>query len=217
MLLEGTYGDRVHAQEGDKTEVLCRIIGETFSRGGNLSFPPLRWGVLRRFYIISPRSFGRSVCHSSPTFLFISTAPWALKPLSSTAKTPDGYYDEEALALIKNGQDPLVFDSLHVAKSVEESKLINEDKAPKVILSASGMCDAGRIRHHLKHNLWRQECTVLFVGYQAVGTVGRMLLDGAKKVKLFGEEISVAARIERIEGLFRPRGRGRACRVDAGL
>ena len=98
-------------------------------------------------------------------------------------------YDEEAIALIEQGINPIGFAGLKTSVTSEDSKAINEDTTPKVILSASGMCDAGRIKHHLKHNLWRAESTILFVGYQAVGTLGRALLEGATNVKLFGEEI----------------------------
>ena len=99
------------------------------------------------------------------------------------------------------GINPLVFPGLHTAISSEDSKMINFIEKPKVIISASGMCDAGRIRHHLKHNLWREECTILFVGYQANGTLGRRLLEGEKNVKLFGESIEVHARIESLHGV----------------
>ena len=108
--------------------------------------------------------------------------------------------DAETARLIREGVNPITFDGLIIARTAEESKLINEDSEPKVIISASGMCDAGRVRHHLKHNLWRPESTVLFVGYQSVGTLGRSLVDGAKKVKLFGETIQVAASIEQLAG-----------------
>ncbi len=109
--------------------------------------------------------------------------------------------DEETLALLRAGVNPLTFDGLKIAVSPDESKLINDDKTPKVIISSSGMCDAGRIRHHLKHNLWRPECTVLFVGYQSVGTLGRSIVDGADEVKIFGETIAVAAHIEKLSGI----------------
>ena len=110
-------------------------------------------------------------------------------------------FDEETLALMDAGINPLQFEGLRLAVTSDESKRINEDPAPKVILSASGMCDAGRIRHHLKHNLWRSDSTIVFAGYQAVGTLGRSLLDGAKDVRLFGEEIHVSAKICRIDGI----------------
>ena len=111
------------------------------------------------------------------------------------------YYDDETLQLLEQGIDPINFPGLRLSVTAEESKLINADMTPKVILSASGMCEAGRIRHHLKHNLWREDSTVLFVGYQSYGTVGRKLLDGAASVKLFGESIAVNARIENLAGI----------------
>jgi metallo-beta-lactamase family protein len=109
------------------------------------------------------------------------------------------YYDDDALDLLRAGINPVAFPDLRLSVSSDESKAINADMTPKVILSASGMCEAGRIRHHLKHNLWRPECTVMFVGYQSQGTVGSKILDGVDSVKLFGEEISVKAEIVRIE------------------
>ena len=110
-------------------------------------------------------------------------------------------FDEEAMTLVNQGINPITFPGLKTSVSSEESKAINFDSRPKVILSASGMCEAGRIRHHLKHNLWRPECTVLFVGYQANGTLGRALVEGAQEVKLFGETIEVFAHIEQLAGI----------------
>jgi metallo-beta-lactamase family protein len=103
--------------------------------------------------------------------------------------------------LLAKGIDPINFRDLRLSVTSDESKLINEDPTPKVILSASGMCEAGRIRHHLKHNLWRSESTVVFVGFQGEGTLGRALLEGVKSVKLFGEEIAVNAEIVNFKGL----------------
>ena len=109
--------------------------------------------------------------------------------------------DEETKAMIRRGVNPLMFPGLHLAVSSDESKAINMDPMPKVIISASGMCEAGRIRHHLKHNLWRENCMVLFVGYQAEGTLGRSLLDGGlRTVKLFNEEVAVNAKIRSMPG-----------------
>ena len=112
-----------------------------------------------------------------------------------------GYYDKETLALLEQGIDPIMFPDLRLSVTSDESKLINSDKTPKVILSASGMCEAGRIRHHLKHNLWRSDSTILFVGYQSNGTVGRKLIDGASSVRLFGEDIAVNAAIMGLDGI----------------
>ena len=110
-------------------------------------------------------------------------------------------FSEEAKKLIAEGKNPIRFPGLKMAVSSDESKMINFDMKPKVIISASGMCEAGRIRHHLKHNLWRPECTILFVGYQVPGTLGHSLLNGAREVKLFGETVNVEARIENLPGI----------------
>ena len=127
-------------------------------------------------------------------------------PLSKAATTIfcgdlRGYLDEDALALVKDGTHMFSFPGLHLTETVDESKNLNLDPSPKVIISASGMCDAGRIRHHLKHNLWRPESAVVFVGFQSPGTLGRHLLDGAESVKMFGEEIAVRAKIVNFQGL----------------
>ena len=112
-----------------------------------------------------------------------------------------GYLDDDAIAVIQGGENLFTFPGLTLTQSTEESRALNDDKTPKIIISASGMCDAGRIRHHLKHNLWRPECAVVFVGYQGEGTLGRHLLEGARSVKLFGEDISVRAKIVNFKGL----------------
>lgn len=128
-------------------------------------------------------------------------SPLAIEATSVFLQCDTSFLDDEARALLNAGINPLYFDGLEVSVSSEESKAINEDREPKVIISASGMCDAGRIRHHLKHNLWRPESLVLFVGYQSEGTLGRMLYDGAKEVKLFGESIAVRAEISWLPGV----------------
>ena len=110
-------------------------------------------------------------------------------------------YDAETKALVERGINPIDFPGLKLSITSEESKNINFDMTPKVIISAAGMCDAGRVRHHLKHNLWRQECSIVFAGYQAEGTLGRVLQDGAQTVKIFGEEIDVRAHIETMDGI----------------
>ena len=136
-----------------------------------------------------------------PDFEVYLDSPLAIEATKVFTKNMRECFDEEALALVNAGINPLVFPGLHTAISSEDSKMINFIEKPKVIISASGMCDAGRIRHHLKHNLWREECTILFVGYQANGTLGRRLLEGEKNVKLFGESIEVHARIESLHGV----------------
>ena len=128
-------------------------------------------------------------------------SPLAIEATRIFRDTDASCFDQETRALLAAGVDPITFPGLRVSVTSDESRLINTDTIPKVIISASGMCDAGRIRHHLKHNLWRKECTILFVGYQAVGTLGRALIDGIDGVKLFGEEIEVKAEIAQIGGM----------------
>ena len=128
-------------------------------------------------------------------------SPLAIEATKIFTKNMRECFDEDALALVNAGINPLIFDGLKTATTSDDSKMINFIEKPKVIISASGMCDAGRIRHHLKHNLWREECTILFVGYQAMGTLGRRLIEGEKNVKLFGEPIEVKARIESLHGI----------------
>lgn len=126
-------------------------------------------------------------------------SPLAVKA-TEVFKRNAGVFDEEARDLLKKGDNPLKFDNLHFTQSVEESKALNFSDEPKIIISSSGMCEAGRIRHHLKHNLWKKNSSIVFVGYQAEGTLGQRIRDGAKKVKLFGEEIHVNAEIYNVEG-----------------
>lgn len=128
-------------------------------------------------------------------------SPLAIEATNIYKETLHEYFDDETDALLAKGINPIGFSGLYLTETSDASKLINSDPTPKVIISASGMCEAGRIRHHLKHNLWRPECTVLFVGYQVEGTLGRRLLDGVKYVNLFGEDVRVAASIQTLEGI----------------
>jgi metallo-beta-lactamase family protein len=136
-----------------------------------------------------------------PNFEVYVDSPLAIEATKVFVKNEKSCFDEEAMKVIQSGVNPLVFPGLKLSVTSDDSKLINFDPNPKVIISASGMCEAGRIRHHLKHNLWRPESTILFVGYQAVGTLGRKLIEGANAVKLFGENIEVSARIESLKGI----------------
>lgn len=136
--------------------------------------------------------------------LLMETPVYVDSPLAISAteifKNNEELFEEEVKKEIESGDDPLEFNGLRFTRTAEESKELNETGEPSIIISASGMCDVGRIKHHLKHNLWNSNSTILFVGYQAPGTLGRKIVEGAKKVKLFGEEIAVNARIEYIEG-----------------
>jgi len=133
-----------------------------------------------------------------PVFL---DSPLAIEATKIFSQNIEGYFDQEAMALVNKGLNPLMFDSLSTLVTADESRELNFRKESCVIISSSGMCEAGRIKHHLKHNLWRKESTILFCGYQAAGTLGRSIVDGAKKVTIFGEQIEVKASIRQLEGL----------------
>lgn len=201
VVIESTYGNRLHGERPEYADQLTKIIQEAFDRGGNVVVPCFAVGRTQEMlYIIRKiKEEGRIKGHDN--FPVWVDSPLAVEATEIYSAGLDDYYDDETLKLLNSGINPILFDGLHLAVTSEESKFINADKTPKVILSASGMCEAGRIRHHLKHNLWREECTILFVGYQAEGTLGRKLAEEAPTVKLFGEEIAVRAKIEHIEGI----------------
>lgn len=202
VIMESTYGDRLHTKEkpnyvGD----LAEIIRTTFAKGGNVVIPSFAVGRTQEILYFLRQIKADNMVPEFPKFEVYVDSPLAVEATGIFQKNIYSCFDEEALALVKQGINPLRFPGLKLAITSDESKQINFDDNPKVIISASGMCEAGRIRHHLKHNLWRPECTVLFVGYQAVGTLGRVLVDGVKEVKLFGESIAVCADIKQLPGL----------------
>ena len=199
VVCESTYGDREHPERPDYVAQLTQIIQSSLDKGGNLVVPAFAVGRTQEllYYIRIIKEKGLIKNHDG--FPVIVDSPLAVEATNIYSSELQEYYDEEALELIQAGINPVTFPDLKVSTSSDESKAINDDRTPKVIISASGMCEAGRIRHHLKHNLWRPECTIMFVGYQSPGTVGGKLLDGADMVKLFGEEISVKAEIVRID------------------
>ena len=143
----------------------------------------------------------RGLVHGHDNFPVYVDSPLAIEATTIFQENRVDCFDDEAMELVKHGINPITFLGLELSVTSEESRAINFDNTPKVIISASGMCDAGRIKHHLKHNLWRRDSTVVFVGYQAVGTLGRSLLEGAKSVKLFGETIEVEAEITSLQGV----------------
>ena len=201
VVMESTYGDRSHGERPDYPAILAEIIQRTFDRGGSLVIPSFAVGRTQEmlYFIRQIKAEGRIKGHENfPVFV---DSPLASKSTTIFRENFAECYDDEALALVQSGQNPLQFPGLHVSETKEESMAINGDPTPKVIISAAGMCDAGRIRHHLKYNLWRPECTVLFVGYQSPGTLGNALVNGAQEVKLFGEPVQVRARIAQLGGL----------------
>ena len=201
VVMESTYGDRNHTEVWSYTDELAQIIDETISQGGNVIIPSFAVGRTQELLYFIREIKDAGLVRSNPDFPVYIDSPLAKKATTIFTGNLRGYLDEEALELVKDGTHMFNFTNLRMTETGEESKALNMDKTPKVIISASGMCDAGRIRHHLKHNLWRKESTVVFVGYQGEGTLGRHLLEGAKEVKLFGEEIAVNARIVNFKGL----------------
>ena len=201
VVMESTYGDRNHQEVWSYTSELAKVIDRTLGRGGNVVIPAFAVGRTQEILYFLRRIKQEHLVKSVRDFPVYIDSPLAGKATTIFCGDLHGYLDEEALELVKEGTAMFSFPGLRTTESVEESKLLNVDKTPKVIISASGMCDAGRIRHHLKYNLWRAESTIVFVGFQSPGTLGRTLLDGAKSVKIFGEEIAVRAEIENFKGL----------------
>lgn len=202
IVVESTYGDRVHASEKpDYVGEFTRILKETFDRGGNVVIPSFAVGRTQEMLYFIREIKEKDLLPEYRNFEVYLDSPLAIEATKVFTRNMRECFDEEAMNLVDSGVNPLVFEGLHTSTTSEDSKMINSIERPKVIISASGMCDAGRIRHHLKHNLWRPECTVLFVGYQAAGTLGRRLLEGEKNVRLFGEPIEVHARIESLHGV----------------
>jgi metallo-beta-lactamase family protein len=201
IVMESTYGDREHEKADDYVSVLGDIFNKTFSAGGNVVIPSFAVGRTQELLYYIREIKERNLVKCNPDFPVYVDSPLAAEATKIYSGNLDGYADEETASVIKSGFEPIKFTNLNICESVEESKALNEDNVPKVIISSSGMCEAGRIRHHLKHNLWRPECAVVFVGYQANGTLGRILLDGAEKVKMFGEEIAVKSHIYNFRGL----------------
>ena len=201
VVMESTYGDRNHTEVWSYTGQLAQIIDETLGKGGNVVIPSFAVGRTQELLYFIREIKDQGLVTSVPNFPVYVDSPLAKSATTIFCGDLRGYLDEDALELVKDGTHMFNFPGLHLTETVDESKSLNEDHTPKVIISASGMCDAGRIRHHLKHNLWRKECTVLFVGYQAVNTLGRSLLEGADNVKLFGESIEVQAEICQLTGM----------------
>lgn len=202
VVMESTYGDRLH--EGDwapPVEELAQILTDTFSRGGNVVIPSFAVGRTQVILYYLRQIKQNDMVPGFKDFPVYVDSPLAVEATEIFLENEEACYDEEALALIRSDVNPITFPGLRLTISADESKAILEDYAPKVIISASGMCDAGRIKHHLKHNLWKPESTILFVGYQSAGSPGRRILDGAETIKIFGEEIAVKARIESLKSL----------------
>ncbi|MBQ7795217.1 MAG: MBL fold metallo-hydrolase [Lachnospiraceae bacterium] len=201
VVMECTYGDRSHNRTHEHIGELANILQETLDRGGNLVIPAFAVGRTQEILYFMRKIKEENMIVGHENFEVYVDSPMAVEATHVFNKNISECFDDEAMELVNQGINPITFPGLKLSITSEDSKNINFDMKPKVIISAAGMCDAGRIRHHLKHNLWRPECTILFAGYQAVGTLGRSLIEGTQVVKLFGETIDVNARIAKLDGL----------------
>jgi len=205
VIIEATYGNRVHENIEQRTEELIDIILKTVKKGGTIVIPSFAVGrtqeiiyELNKYYDkkLSEAGVKDNELKKIPVYIDIPLATKATEIFKTNALV----FDQEAREYLMKGDNPLEFENLHFTQSAEESKELNFSNVPKIIISASGMCEAGRIKHHLKHNLWKKESSIVFVGYQAEGTLGRRILDGEKDVKILGEEIHINASIHNVEG-----------------
>lgn len=202
VVMESTYGNRVHSiGRPDYVTDLAEVLQETFDRGGNVVIPSFAVGRTQEMLYFLRQIKEEKRIERFPDFTVYVDSPLAVEATDIFQRNVAECFDEEAMELVRKGINPIRFPGLRLSITSDESRAINFDDSPKVVISASGMCEAGRIRHHLKHNLWKPECTILFVGYQANGTLGRALIEGAKEVKLFGEKIEVRADIKALPGI----------------
>ena len=206
LVMESTYGNRLHIRNDDKASLFLDIVYETLEKGGTVVIPSFAVG--RTQEILYELNRIKEEKHDEEFYKkykrLMSVPVYVDSPLAISAtevfKENMDLFNEETQKIINSGDNPLEFNGLKFTKTADESKALNASNESAIIISASGMCEVGRIKHHLKHHLWEPNSTILFVGYQAPGTLGRKLVDGEKKVKIFGEEIAVNARIEYIEG-----------------
>ncbi len=206
LVMESTYGGRLHMRNDDKAEMFLNIVAETLDKGGNVVIPSFAVGrtqeILYELNKLKENRNDEAFIKKYETLM--KALVYVDSPLATSAtevfRNNMDLFDDEVKQRIQSGDNPLDFPGLHFTQTVDESKALNESKIPSIIISASGMCEVGRIKHHLKHNLWDPRNTILFVGYQAPGTLGAKIVSGEKKVKIFGEEVAVNARIEYIEG-----------------
>ena len=195
VIMESTYGDRLHETSVDHIADLVSITQRTLDRGGNVILPAFAVGRTQELlYLYRKIKLGGMISGHDGFPVYVDS-PLAVDATHVFTNNLKECYDDETRAIVEAGQNPIAFRGLKLSITLDESKAINFDDEPKVIISASGMCDAGRIRHHIKHNVWRPESTIVFAGYQAEGTLGRLLLDGAEEIRLFGEDFTVRAEI----------------------
>lgn len=201
VIMESTYGDRNHGERPDYVNEIAAVIQSTFDKGGNVVIPSFAVGRTQMLLYFIRKIKEEGLVKGHDGFKVYVDSPLANEATSIFMRNMQGYFDEEAMTLVNQGINPISFPGLRTSVTTDESKAINFEKEPKVIISASGMCDAGRIRHHLKHNLWREESTVLFVGHQTEGSLGNMILNRVPEVRLFGETVSVKANVHKLSGM----------------
>lgn len=201
IMVESTYGDRVHSAPPDYAKALAEVLQTAFDRGGSVIIPSFAVGRTQELLYFIRRIKAEKLIRGHEGFPVFVDSPLASAATRIYVQNADFCYDAEAKSFVDAGMNPLEFEGLSITQTSEDSIKINTDPRRKVIISASGMCEAGRIKHHLKHNLWDAKNTILFVGFQAPGTLGRALLDGAERVKLFGESIRVNAEIKQLPGI----------------
>lgn len=201
VVMESTYGDRKHNTPPDYAKELANVIRTTFARGGNVVIPAFSVGRTQEMLYFLRRIKTEELLPELKDFEVYIDSPLAVEATTIFNESVSDCFNPQAKELVDEGINPIRFPGLKVAVTSDESKMINFINHPVVIISASGMCEAGRIRHHLKHNLWRPESTILFVGYQVPGTLGCSLLGGVEEVKLFGESIEVHAQILNLPGI----------------
>ena len=201
LLIESTYGTRIHEFVTPPIPALTEILRETFSRGGSVIIPSFAVGRTQELLYFFREIKQNHLIPEYDSFPVYVDSPLANEATAVFLQCSQVCLDPPTREIMAEGQNPIWFDGLYTTVSSDESKALNTDKTSKVIISSGGMCEGGRIRHHLKHNLWDSRNTILFVGYQANGTLGRIIYDGAESVKIFGEEIDVKARIALLQGI----------------
>ena len=204
--MESTYGSRLHVRNDQKAELFLKIVSETIDNGGTVVIPSFAVGrtqeILYEINKIKENRHDEEFLREYRTLMRVPVyvdSPLAISATKVFKENMD-LFEDEVKEEMQRGNNPLEFPGLKFTQTADESKALNESDEPSIIISASGMCDVGRIKHHLKHNIWNPKSTILFVGYQAPGTLGYEIVNGAKKVTIFGEEFAVNARIEYIEG-----------------